>query len=292
MKNLDDLFNLYNCNIDDLQVNKEVEKILNANLSQNKCTEVYKLCLNCVDLTSLNGTDTEEQIFNLVQKVNKFEESHPGLPNVAAICVYPSLISTVKEHLTEDIGIASVTGGFPASQTFIEIKIAETSLAIMEGATETDTVISIGKFLTGDYETVAEELTEIKSACRDTILKVIIESGALKSAANIKKASILAMFAGADFIKTSTGKMSESATPFAAYVMCQAIKEWHEQTGKKVGYKAAGGISTTEDALIHYTMVKAILGEAWLNNQLFRLGASRLANNLLTDLKGEKVNYF
>jgi deoxyribose-phosphate aldolase len=292
MNKYDELFKKYNCELNDAQVAKEVDSILEKHMAENMRSEVYKQCLNLIDLTSLNSTDTDEQIFNMVQKVNKFEESYPDIPNVGAICVYPNFVSTVKENLTEDIGIAAVAAGFPASQTFIEVKIAETSMAVMEGATEIDVVISIGKFLSGDYETVREELTEIKSACRDAHLKVIIETGALETASNIKKASILSMSAGADFIKTSTGKIPVAATPFATYIMCQAIKEWHEQTGEKIGYKPAGGIVTTEDAVKHYTLVKEILGEEWLNNKMFRLGASRLANNLLTSILGKETKYF
>lgn len=292
MNKYDELFKKYNCELNDAQVAKEVDSILEKHMAENMRSEVYKQCLNLIDLTSLNSTDTDEQIFNMVQKVNKFEESYPDIPNVGAICVYPNFVSTVKENLTEDIGIAAVAAGFPASQTFIEVKIAETSMAVMEGATEIDVVISIGKFLSGDYETVREELTEIKSACRDAHLKVIIETGALETASNIKKASILSMSAGADFIKTSTGKIPVAATPFATYIMCQAIKEWYEQTGEKIGYKPAGGIVTTEDAVKHYTLVKEILGEEWLNNKMFRLGASRLANNLLTSILGKETKYF
>lgn len=292
MNKYDELFKKYNCELNDAQVAKEVDSILEKHMAENMRSEVYKQCLNLIDLTSLNSTDTDEQIFNMVQKVNKFEESYPDIPNVGAICVYPNFVSTVKENLTEDIGIAAVAAGFPASQTFIEVKIAETSMAVMEGATEIDVVISIGKFLSGDYETVREELTEIKSACRDAHLKVIIETGALETASNIKKASILSMSGGADFIKTSTGKIPVAATPFATYIMCQAIKEWHEQTGEKIGYKPAGGIVTTEDAVKHYTLVKEILGEEWLNNKMFRLGASRLANNLLTSILGKETKYF
>jgi deoxyribose-phosphate aldolase len=173
-----------------------------------------------------------------------------------------------------------------------EVKIAETSMAVMEGATEIDVVISIGKFLEGHFDEVMEELSELKDACRSAHLKVIIESGALKNASNIKKASLLAMAAGADFIKTSTGKIPVAATLEATYVMCQAIKEWYEKTGQKVCYKPAGGIVTTEDAVKHYTLVKHILGNEWLNNKMFRIGASRLANNLLSSIEGKEVKYF
>jgi deoxyribose-phosphate aldolase len=228
----------------------------------------------------------------MVEKVNNFKATYPQLPNVAAICVYPALVPVVKEYLTENVGIASVAAGFPASQTFIEVKIAETAMAVLEGATEIDIVISIGKFLEGNYEEVHEEITEIKSSCRDAHLKVILETGALKNASNIKKASILAMNAGADFIKTSTGKIPVAATVEATYIMCHAIKEWHQKTGLKVSYKPAGGIVTTEDAVKHYTLVKEILGNEWLNNTRFRFGASRLANNLLSSIEGKEVKYF
>lgn len=292
MNKYNELFSKYNCELNDAAVTKEVDRILDKHQAENMRPEVYKQCLGLIDLTSLNSTDTEEQIYDMVQKVNLFNDEYPELPNVAAICVYPSLISTVKNNLTTEVGIAATTGGFPASQTFIEVKIAETSMAVMEGANEVDVVISIGKFFSGHYDVVREELTEIKSACRDAHLKVIIESGALETATNIKKASVLSMSAGADFIKTSTGKMPVASTPFASYIMCQAIKEWHEQTGEMIGYKPAGGIVTTEDAVMHYTIVKEILGEAWLNNKLFRLGASRLANNLLSSISGKETKYF
>lgn len=292
MNKYEELFQKYNCELDDAQIQKEVEKIRSKHFAENNNIDVYKQCLNCIDLTSLNGTDTDDQIIKMTQKVNKFRENFSNIPNVGAICVYPSMVPVVKKNLTESIGIASVAAGFPASQTFIEVKVAETAMAVMEGATEIDVVISIGKFLSGDYETVREELTEIKSSCRNAHLKVIIESGALGTASNIKKASILAMSAGADFIKTSTGKIPVAATPEATYIMCQAIKEWHDMTGEKVGYKPAGGIVTSEEAVTHYTIVKEVLGKEWLNNKLFRIGASRLANNLLSSIKGEEIKYF
>jgi len=287
-----DLFKQYNCNITDEAVRQDVEKILAAHYAENDNTEVYKQCLSQIDLTSLNGTDTHAEIIGMVNKVNHFKANFPQLPNVGAICVYPALVPVVKEHLRENIGIAAVSAGFPASQTFIEVKVAETAMCVMEGATEIDVVISIGKFLEGNYEEVYEELTEIKSACREAHLKVILETGALQSAVNIKKASILAMAAGADFIKTSTGKIPVAATVEATYIMCQAIKEWNEKTGVKVSYKPAGGIVTTEDAVKHYTLVKEILGNEWLNNTRFRFGASRLANNLLSSIEGKEVKYF
>lgn len=292
MNQFEELFQKYNCDLKDEQVQQEVQRILADKFAENNTPEVYKTCLSLIDLTSLNGTDTDEQIEAMTAKVNDFQKNYPGLPNVGAICVYPSMVHVVKNNLQPKIGIASVAAGFPASQTFIEVKVAETSMAVMEGASEIDVVISIGKFLSGRYDEVREELQEIKAACRGSHLKVIIESGALQSTSNIKKASVLSMSAGADFIKTSTGKIPVAATPEATYIMCTAIRDWHEKTGDKIGYKPAGGIVTTEDAVKHYTIVKEILGEEWLNNKLFRIGASRLANNLLTDITGKEVKYF
>ncbi|MDD2995967.1 MAG: deoxyribose-phosphate aldolase [Paludibacter sp.] len=292
MSKFDDLFRLYNCNLSDAEVKADIDRILSESFESNNNVEVYKQCLSQIDLTSLNGTDTNAQIIAMCEKVNGFKAAYPHLPNVGAICVYPSMVPVVKENLKEDIGIASVAAGFPSSMTFIEVKVAETAMAVAEGATEIDVVISIGKFLEGNFEEMYEELTELKAACRNAHLKVIIESGALQSVSNIKKASLIAMAAGADFIKTSTGKIPVAATLEATYVMCSAIKEWYEKTGVKVAYKPAGGIVTTEDAVKHYTIVKALLGEEWLNNKMFRFGASRLANNLLTSIEGREVVYF
>lgn len=293
MSKIDDLFKKYNCNIDENVVKQDIDAIIAAEYDANNTQAVYKTCLSLIDLTSLNSTDTTAQIVAFTEKVNQFNDSFPHLPNVGAICVSPSLVSTVSSTLLlPDVGIASVAAGFPMSQTFIEVKVAETALCVMEGATEIDVVISIGKFLEGNYDEVLEELSEIKAACREAHLKVIIESGALGSATNIKKASLLAMAAGANFIKTSTGKMPVAATLEATYVMCSAIKEWYEQTGQKVCYKPAGGIVSTEEAVKHYTLVKHILGDEWLNNRMFRIGASRLANNLLSSIEGKEVKYF
>jgi len=292
MSKYDDLFLQYDCNLNDETVKKDIDKILAAHYAENDNKEVYKQCLSQIDLTSLNGTDTHAEIIAMVDKVNGFKKAFPHLPNVGAICVYPALVPVVKEHLTENIGIAAVAAGFPASQTFIEVKIAETAMCVLEGASEIDVVISIGKFLEGDYEAVYEELTEIKASCRHAHLKVILETGALKTASNIKKASILAMESGANFIKTSTGKIPVAATLEATYVMCHAIKEWNEKNNIKVSYKPAGGIVTTEDAVKHFTLVKEILGKEWLNNTMFRFGASRLANNLISSIEGKEVKYF
>lgn len=283
----------YNTNLSDADVPARVASIIENKVAENNTEEVKKLLFNCIDLTTLNSTDSDESVMKFTEKVNKFDDEFPDLKNVAAICVYPNFAEVVKNTLDVDgINIACVSAGFPSSQTFIEVKIAETAMALMEGADEIDIVISIGKFLSGDYETMCEEIQELKDTCKERHLKVILETGALKTASNIKKASILSMYSGADFIKTSTGKQQPAATPEAAYVMCEAIKEYYEKTGNKIGFKPAGGINTVNDALIYYTIVKEILGEEWLNNEFFRLGTSRLANLLLSDIKGEDIKFF
>ncbi len=272
-------------------IKTEIERILTTKKAQNANPEVYKTLFSLIDLTSLNTTDTEEGIEAFTQKVNDFGDAYPEYPTVAAICVYPNMVRVVKEILTENVDIAAVAAGFPHAQTFMEIKMAETALAVMDGATEIDIVQSVGKLLEGKYDEIIEEIQEIKAACKEASLKVILESGALK-VEDLRLASILAMEAGADFIKTSTGKQQPAATLEAAWVMCQCIKTYHTLTGRKVGFKAAGGIVTTDDALSYYCLVEDILGEDWLNKDLFRLGASRLANNLLSDLEGTQTHFF
>ena len=283
----------YNTQLDDAEIAAQAARIIAEKVPANNTPEVKKFLFNCIDLTTLKSEDSDESVMKFTQKVNKFDEEFPDLKNVAAICVYPNFAAIVKNTLEVDgVNIACVSGGFPSSQTFIEVKVAETALAIAEGADEIDIVISIGKFLSGDYEGMCEEIQELKEVCKERHLKVILETGALKSASNIKKASILSMYSGADFIKTSTGKQQPAATPEAAYVMCEAIKEYHQKTGIKIGFKPAGGINTVNDAIIYYTIVKELLGEEWLDNQLFRLGTSRLANLLLSDIKGEEIKFF
>lgn len=283
----------YNTQLDDAKVQAQVLALIEKKVPENNNEEVKKFLFNCIDLTTLNSTDSDESVMHFTEKVNLFDTECPDLKNVAAICVYPNFAEVVKDTLEVDgVKIACVSAGFPSSQTFIEVKIAETAMAIMEGADEIDIVISIGKFLSGDYETMCEEIQELKDVCKENHLKVILETGELKSASNIKKASILSMYAGADFIKTSTGKQQPAATVEAAYVMCQAIKEYHEHTGRKIGFKPAGGINTVNDALAYYTIVKEVLGKEWLTNELFRLGTSRLANLLLSEIKGEEIKFF
>lgn len=286
-----ELFKTYPFELNNDQVGEKLSDIL-TKADKNKNKEVYKLCFSCIDLTALNVTDTEESIVAMAEKVNQFHSKYPEMPDVAAVCVYPALVPAMKSNLKSEIPIASVAAGFPASQTFIEVKIAETAMAVMEGAREIDVVIPVGKFMTEKYEDIKEEIEEIKAACGQAHLKVIIESGALLQPELIQKASVLSMASGADFIKTSTGKIPVAATPEAAYVMCYAIKEWHEKTGEKIGFKAAGGIVTSDEAVTYYTIVKEVLGDEWLNNKLFRIGASRLANNLLSAVYDQEEIYF
>lgn len=278
---------------DDAAVAAEVKKIIDEHKSENNTPEVLRQLFNSIDLTTLNATDSPRSVAEFTERVNAFEEEHPELPNVAAICVYPNFAELVRTVLdVSSVRIACVSGGFPASQTFIEVKVAETALAVESGADEIDVVLNVGNFLDGDYEAVCDELDELKHSCRKDRMKVIIESGALKTAELIKAASILSMYSGADFLKTSTGKGYPGASLEAAYVMCRCIKEYHEKTGRMVGFKASGGVATTDEALGYYTIVKEVLGEAWLNNEYFRIGASRLANNLLSDILGEPVKFF
>jgi deoxyribose-phosphate aldolase len=269
----------------DEEVSKKVNNLLAKKYSENNNPEVYKKLYSCIDLTSLNSTDSNEGIWKFTEKVNGFDGLNPEMDNVAAICVYPNFARTVKEALTADVKIACVAGGFPSSQTFGEIKVAETALAVADGADEIDVVINVGKFLDEEYEDLCEELAEIKEACRHATLKVILETGALRNVKDIHNAAILSLYSGADFLKTSTGKGYPGASPEAAYVMCHAVLSYHARTGKKIGIKISGGVATAEDAIKYYTIVKEILGEEWCNNTLFRLGASRLADNLLSMIK-------
>jgi len=283
----------YNTDLNDNDVKAKVAAIIEKNVPKNNTVDVKKFLFHCIDLTTLNTTDSEDSVMKFTENVNRFAEEYGEMDNVAAICVYPNMAGVVNDTLEADnVKIAAVSAGFPSSQTFIEVKIAETAMAIMEGANEIDIVISVGKFLSGDYETMCDEIQEIKDTCKENHLKVILETGALGSASNIKKASILSMYAGADFIKTSTGKQQPAATPEAAYVMCEAIKEYYEETGNKIGFKPAGGLNSINDALVYYSIVKEVLGQEWLTNELFRLGTSRLANLLLSDIKGEEIKFF
>ena len=263
------------------EVSKAVKNLLNKHEKENFTAEVLKQIHGFIDLTSLTSIDTKESIWKLVDRVNDFEGIRPDVPNVAAICTYPLFIETVKQALTaQEVKIASVAGGFPSSQTFMEIKIAETGMAVMQGADEIDMVMNIGYFLEENYEELAEEIQEVKESCRTAKLKVILETGALKSPENIQIAAILDLYSDADFIKTSTGKGYPGATPEAVYVMCQTIKKYHSITGRKVGIKVSGGVRTAEEAVCYYTIVKEILGNDWLTKELFRIGASSLVEDI------------
>lgn len=278
---------------DDAKVKAAVEKILAEHLQENMTQDVYRFLFNTIDLTTLKSTDSPQSVAKFVERVNAFDEEHPELKNVAAICVYPNFAQVASTVLdVSNVNIACVSACFPSSQSFVEVKVAETALAIEGGADEIDIVFNLGNYFDGDYEEVCDEIIEIKQACRDARLKVILETGALKTAEHIKNASVLSLYSGADFLKTSTGKEYPGASLEAAYVMAQCIKEYYEKTGTMVGFKASGGVATTEDAVAYYTVIKEVLGEQWLTNEYFRLGASRLANNLLSDILGTETKFF
>ena len=283
----------YNTQLDDAKIAAQVAQLIEEKVAENDTPEVKKFLMGSIELTTLKTTDSEESVMRFTERVNDFDNDYPALPHVATICVYPRFASVVSETLqVEGVEVACVSGSFPSSQALIEVKVAETALALKDGATEIDMVMSVGAFLSEDYETVCDEISELKAVCGERKLKFILETGLLPSASAIKKASLLAMYAGADYIKTSTGKEKPAATPEAAYVMCQAIKEYYEKTGIQIGFKPAGGLNTVHDALVYYTIVKEVLGERWLTNQWFRLGTSRLANLLLSEVTGENVKYY
>ena len=267
--------------LSDKEISEKVNKIIEEKSEENNTVEVLREIYSCIDLTTLNTTDTREDIWKFTEKVNSFEGSTPEIKNVAAICVFPNFVKTVAESLTADVKIASVCGGFPSSQTFLEIKIAETALAVLDGANEIDVVLNLGYFLNGEVEELCEELDEIKEACHEATLKVILETGALKTGENINNASVLALYSGADFLKTSTGKVYPGASLEAVYVMCLAIKQYYKKTKVRKGIKISGGVSSVKDAVNYYTIVKETLGEEWCNSNLFRIGTSSLADILL-----------
>jgi deoxyribose-phosphate aldolase len=284
----------YNLNVSDEEVAQAVRKIIAEKVHENDNPDVKRFLFGSIELTTLKTTDSEESVLAFTERVNEFENAYPDLPHVATVCVYPCFASIVSQTLeVEGVEVACVSGSFPSSQALIEVKVAETALAVKDGATEIDIVMPVGKFLSGDYEGVADDISELKQTCGNSVaMKVILETGDLKTAANIKKAAILSMYAGADYIKTSTGKEKVSATPEAAYVMCQAIREYYDETGIQIGFKPAGGINSPMDALIYYTIVKETLGDKWLTNKWFRLGTSRLANMLLSEIEGQEVKFF
>ena len=294
MNKYEEVLAKYNLEISDADVQAAVKNLIANKVPENDTVEVKKFLMGSIELTTLSCTDSDTSVMAFTERVNAFDNTYPDLPHVATICVYPCFAEVVKDTLEVDgVEIVCVSGSFPSSQTFSEVKVAETALAIKDGATEIDIVMPVGKFLSGDYEGVCEDITELKNVCgKDVPMKVILETGCLKTAQNIKKASILSMYAGGDYIKTSTGKEKVSATPEAVYVMCQAIKEYYDATGIQIGLKPAGGINTVMDAITYYTIVKEVLGEKWLTNKWFRLGTSRLANIFLSEVTGEEVKFF
>ncbi len=284
---------LYDTDISDEEVTRAIKKIISEKVHENDTLEVKKFLFGSIELTTLNTTDSEESVLAFTERVNDFDATFPDLPHVATICVYPCFASIVSQSLeVEGVEIACVSGSFPSSQALMEVKVAETALAIKDGATEIDIVMPVGKFLSGDYQSVADDIGELKGVCSHHPMKVILETCCLKTASAIKKASIIAMYSGADYIKTSTGKEKAGATPEAVYVMCQAIKQYYEKTGIQVGLKPAGGINSVMDAITYYTIVKEVLGEKWLTNKWFRLGTSRLANMLLSEMVGKETKFF
>lgn len=275
------------------EVSALLEKI-GPQARRNCRTEVYKRCFGCIDLTSLGATDSRRSIGEFTRKAIELPRHFPEAGSVASICVYPVFVETVGLAAGDSkMAITSVSGGFPSSQTYLEVKMLETAMAIENGADEIDIVISIGEMLDGEYDLAGNEIETLRAEIGDdAILKVILESGTLSDPELIHKAATIAMEAGADFIKTSTGKNGIAATPEAAVAMCLAIRQFAEKTGRKVGFKAAGGIATAESAALYYSIVEEILGEEWLTPERFRIGASSLANNLLSEIEGREIKYF
>ena len=276
-------------------VEEVAEKVAAARAAAkaNETIDVYKFCYSTIDLTTLACTDSVESVTRFARRAAEFYIDYPHIPNVASICVYPPFVETVGLAVDgTPMRITSVSGGFPASQTFLEVKVLETAMAIENGADEIDIVINVGELLEGRLDEMASEIEVLREEASDVVLKVIIESGALKTPELIRKASLLSMMAGTDFVKTSTGKIDVAATPEAAVVMCEAIRDYYEKTGRKVGFKAAGGVRTAEDAALYYTIVEQTLGKEWLTPELFRIGASSVANNLISAIEGKEVKYF
>ena len=267
--------------IDEAHIKADIDTILAEHYAENDNEQVYQFLLNCVDLTTLNTDDSENSVAHFVQHVNDFDEKYPQYKNVAAVCVYSNFAQIARAQLeVSDVNIAVCSACFPSSQAHLETKVAETALALQDGADEVDIVLNVGYFRDEAWEEMCDEIAEIKHVLGERHLKVILETGLLKTPEAIRRASILSMYSGADFIKTSTGKGYPGASLEAAYVMCQCIKEYYKRTGNVVGFKASGGIRSTEDAVKYYTIVKEILGEEWLTNERFRIGASSLANAL------------
>ena len=290
MKDFNQLFETYPLPMTEGAIKADVQNIIDKRYEQADRLSTCKELFAHLELTTLKVTDNEESVKALVEKINDLDEAFPELKKPAGICIYPAWVETVRNTLTEDVNIATVVG-FPSSQTFLEVKVAETALAISYGADEIDMVLPVGKFLQGNYEEVYDEIAEIKASARGAKLKVILETGALGSIENIHKAAILAMQAGADFIKTSTGK-DEPTNLYHVYAMCKSIDAYYKQTQQQVGIKIAGGVTTKQDALLYYCIISELLEEQWLSPDLFRIGTSKLANALLTEIEKEEIQYF
>ncbi len=274
------------------EVAREVAALREA-AAENHNADVYRFCYSAIDLTTLSCNDSNASVSAFAERCMEFYTAYPHIPNVASICIYPSFVETVGLVVDgSPMRITAVAGGFPSSQTFLEVKMLEAAMAIENGADEIDIVLNAGKMLTGAYDEAANDVEVLRAESAGTVLKVILETGALKTPELIRKASLLSMFAGADFIKTSTGKIDVAATPEAAVVMCHAIRDYHERTGRRVGFKAAGGVRSAEDAALYYTIVERILGREWLTVDLFRIGASSAANNLLSAIEGREVKFY
>lgn len=294
-----DYLNKYGYTLDNDAIGRAIEMIA-ANMDNIASDQVYKECFSMMDLTTLKTDDTPASVTRLVNKVNDFQERYPEWPLPASICVFSNFAATVKEARKADFNITVVSACFPSSQSFLEVKLKEVEMAVEQGADEVDIVLALNAFLAGDYEAASEEIRQVRRVIdevagrqgREVHLKVILETGLLRTPENIANASFLAMEAGADFIKTSTGKVDVNATPLAAYIMCECIAKYHEMTGKKIGFKPAGGISTAADALCYYSIVSSLLGKEWLNRDLFRFGVSRVANSILSAVEQKTVSYF
>jgi deoxyribose-phosphate aldolase len=291
--NYKELLSEYGAAQSEAEVAAEVARIRTL-APRNETPEVWKTCFGAIDLTTLSVTDSDRSVREFTERAVRFSADFPHIPPVASICVYPLFVDVVGLALgNSPIAITSVAGGFPSSQTFIEVKMLEVAMAVESGADEVDVVIAVGEMLDGEWERLGSTLEILRSEVGEgTILKVIIESGALKTPALIRSASLLSMFAGADFVKTSTGKIDIAATPEAAGVMCHAVRDYYEKTGRKVGFKVAGGVRNAQEASLYYTIVEEILGAEWLTPRLFRIGASSLANNLVSAIEGREVKYF
>lgn len=268
-------------------------ELIASGIGQIKTEEALLKCFGLMDLTTLHSNDTVKSVQKLVDKVNELPASFPKYPLPASICVFPNFAGVVSEcRKSPEVHVTTVSGCFPSSQSFLEVKVKECEMAIAAGAEEIDIVLALNSFLAEDFERAGEEIRAMRQACKGVIFKVILETGLLVTPENIAEASFLAMESGADFIKTSTGKVDVNATPMSAYIMCEAIRAYYEKTGRKVGFKAAGGISSADDAMVYYAIVSSVLGAEWLNKGFFRLGVSRLGNALMSEIEGTKVNFF